>query len=222
MFVLGTLIFLTVLVIGLSCYMVYILDNEEQCLCDSLADISEDKNQDIKDEQAQEIFVEVKGAVEHPGVFAMQETDIINDAIAMAGGFKETAYTDNINLSKKVTDELVIYVFTESEFKKNANVSNEVIADNNYTIDEATKNNISIISSNDNYQNNSESDSALININLATLNELITLPGIGESKANNIINYRNTNGYFKTIEDLKNVNGIGDATFEQLKAYITV
>lgn len=66
------------------------------------------------------------------------------------------------------------------------------------------------------------SSSSLININTATVDELCTLPGIGASKANNIINYRMNNGYFITIEDIKKVSGIGEELFNKIKAYICV
>ena len=164
--------------------------------------------------------IEIKGAVENPGVYELSDGSIINDAILMAGGFKEDAYTNNINLSKKVTDELVIYVFTNSEYKKNKTSQTKTNTNNSYDISEDINNNVSIITSGGTSSDNSSNN--LVNINLATIEELITLPGIGESKATNIINYRDNNGLFKSIEDLKNVNGIGDSTFEQLKAYITV
>ena len=163
-------------------------------------------------------------------VIEVNENNIINDVIALAGGLKDNAYTDNINLSKKVSDELVVYVFTKEEYKKNSssnnthtNTSSTSSSKESYQIDESTKNNISIItSSNSDEAPSQDTTSKLININTASAQELTSLPGIGETKANNIVSYRTENGYFKTIEDLKNVSGIGDATFEQLKDYITV
>lgn len=73
----------------------------------------------------------------------------------------------------------------------------------------------------ENESNNNDS-SGLININTASVNELCTLPGIGTSKANNIVNYRNSNGYFIAIEDIKKVSGIGEELFNKIKAYICV
>ena len=70
--------------------------------------------------------------------------------------------------------------------------------------------------------NESTNTQSIININTATIDELDSLPGIGNSKAQNIIDYRNINGNFKTIEDIMNVNGIGTAIYEQIKAYITI
>lgn len=216
--VLGILIFLSLVVLGLSAYIIYSLNNEEENLNIALED-SPVKIEDTEEETNESIYVEVKGAVQNPGVYAMNEQDLINDAINLAGGFLDNAYTDNINLSKKVTDELVIFVYTEKEYQNNT-YSNTTSSNNDYQIDNALKNKVSIITSDS--TNSDTETSNLININLASITELMTLPGIGETKANNIIAYREENGFFKAIEEIKNVSGIGDATFDQFKALITV
>ena len=228
--VVGILAFLSLAVIALSGYMVYMLNTKEECFCEPVTDLISLEESSEEVVETPPIYVEVKGAVNHPGVFEVNENHIINDVIALAGGLKDNAYTDNINLSKKVSDELVVYVFTKEEYKKNSssnnthtNTSSTSSSKESYQIDEATKNNISIItSSNSDEATSQDTTSKLININTASAQELTSLPGIGETKANNIVSYRTENGYFKTIEDLKNVSGIGDATFEQLKDYITV
>lgn len=216
--VLGILIFLSLVVLGLSAYIIYSLNNEEENLNIALED-SPVKIENTEEETNESIYVEVKGAVQNPGVYAMNEQDLINDAINLAGGFLDNAYTDNINLSKKVTDELVIFVYTEKEYQNNT-YSNTTSSNNDYQIDNALKNKVSIITSDS--TNSDTGTSSLININLASITELMTLPGIGETKANNIISYREENGFFKAIEEIKNVSGIGDATFDQFKALITV
>ena len=216
--VLGILIFLSLVVLGLSAYIIYSLNNEEENLNIALED-SPVKIENTEEETNESIYVEVKGAVQNPGVYAMNERDLINDAINLAGGFLDNAYTDNINLSKKVTDELVIFVYTEKEYQNNT-YSNTTSSNNDYQIDNALKNKVSIITSDS--TNSDTGTSSLININLASITELMTLPGIGETKANNIISYREENGFFKAIEEIKNVSGIGDATFDQFKALITV
>ena len=228
--VVGILAFLSLVVIALSGYMVYMLNTKEECFCEPVTDLISLEEPSEEVVETPPIYVEVKGAVNHPGVFEVNENNIINDVIALAGGLKDNAYTDNINLSKKVSDELVVYVFTKEEYKKNSssnnthtNTSRTSSSKESYQIDESTKNNISIItSSNSDEAPSQDTTSKLININTASAQELTSLPGIGETKANNIVSYRTENGYFKTIEDLKNVSGIGDATFEQLKDYITV
>ena len=196
------------------------------------------------------IFAEVKGAVKNPGVFKVTKDYVINDLILLAGGFKKDAYTKNINLSRKVSDELVVYVYTSSEYKKKEtesvsvdkpctcptyDISNcteehksEIVSSsessNQNTIDNSTTNEVENSNNSNNNSNNDNKveEKTLVNINTATLNELMSISGIGESKAKSIIEYRNTNGNFKSIEDIKNVSGIGDALFAKIKDYITV
>ena len=139
-------------------------------------------------------YVDIKGEVKDPGVYKLKEESRVIDAINASGGLKENANTYSVNLSKKITDEMVIIVPSNSE---NTNVSNNTITQN-------TKN------------------SSLVNINTATTKELLSITGIGESKASNIVKYREENGNFSSIEDIKNVSGIGDSLFEKIKKYITV
>ena len=159
-------------------------------------------------------FFDIKGAVKRPGVFSFKEGERVIDAIEKAGGLAKNGTTANINLSQKLKNEMVIYIFTKSELttKKSTTTTTtttpckcETIEVNNCIDKEET-----------NSSNN------LININTASVEALSTLPGIGESKANAIISYRNENGNFKTIEDIKNVSGLGDALFAKIKDYITV
>lgn len=177
-------------------------------------------------------YVDIKGAVKKPGVYEVSKEMIINDVIKMAGGFKSDAFTDNINLSHHLEDELVIYVYTKNEYKKNNTVVSSTCNCPTYDISICTDNKSSIITSNsedvnnnDNVSNNKEESSKVngkVNINTASKKELMTLSGIGEAKANDIINYRNNNGLFKSIEDIKKVNGIKDGTFNKIKDSITV
>lgn len=216
--------------IGLSGYLYYLYSNQEcpTLKCDSA--IEEPK-------ETKKIYVDVKGNIKKEGVYEVKENAIINDVIKLAGGFTKNAYTKNINLSKKVSDELVIYVYSKSEYKK-LNAKPEVIVQNDcssvdYNIDNCTDNGSSIIISgpeenlvnnktDNNIKDQEQNINNIININTATLEELITLNGIGESKAQAIIDYRNTSGGFKSIEEIKNVSGIGDAAYEKIKNNITV
>jgi len=182
-------------------------------------------------------YVDIKGEVKKPGVYEVSNTNIINDVINLAGGFTKKAYTKNINLSKKVSDELVIYVYSESEYKKINEPVQEIIIKEcvcpSYEITDCVSNGNSEIISEENNTNTNVSDNEsdnnnikneekkLININNATKEELMTLSGIGESKATAIIEYRKQKK-FKTIEDIKNVSGIGDSAFEKIKDFITI
>ncbi len=169
------------------------------------------------------INVEVKGAVESPGVYKMDDVNIINDVISLAGGFKKDAYTNNINLSMHLKDEMLIYVYTKSEYSKIENnkkeesqsviIQKEIINTciNNGESIIVTGEDITVVNSND-----------LININTASKEDLTKLNGIGDAKANAIIEYRNNNGLFNSIEDLLNVPSISQSLYDKIKAYITV
>ena len=209
---------LLLIIIVLSALSWYFYNNESQCNIEPLA--LSNKNTEINsenDESLKSFYVEIKGAVISPGVYEVQDGQIVNDVIIKAGGLQDNAYTNNINLSKKLEDELVIYIYTIDEMQEGIKETKSSCNTESYTINTCTEGKVSIISSND-----SNVDTSLININTALVAELIKLPGIGETKANNIITYRQENGNFKSIDDLKNVSGIGDATFEKLKDYITV
>jgi len=155
-------------------------------------------------------FVDIKGNVNNPGVYEFTSGDRVIDAIEVAGGLTKNANTNNINLSKKLTSEMVIYVYSNKEVKNNDNLSCNNICD------------VEVIEVNNCIEKNNVKNTNLINLNKATLEELLTLTGIGESKAKSIIEYRDTNGNFKDINELKNVSGIGDALFEKIKDKISV
>ena len=224
-----------VLLIGISSYLLYkVLNVREENII-----VHEDFQSSNVEEEKLEIFVEVKGAVKKPGVYKLNSDSIINDLINISGGFTKSAYTKNINLSRKISNELVVYVYTEAEYKKVHQdkivyITKEVYLDSpcecsNYDISNCLDNGKSEIIASDKdtvFENTQEekdnSKSNLVNINTANIEELQTLSGIGLSKAQDIINYRNTNGLFKDISEIKNVNGIGNALFNKIKDNITV
>ena len=130
------------------------------------------------------IFVEIKGEVLIPDVYELQEGSIVKDLIEKAGGLTSEANITNINRAKKLQNhELVIISNINDE--NNNTVFNEVIIESN----------------------------GLININLADINELKKITGIGDVKAQSIIEYREKNGGFKSVDEIKNVDGIGEKTF---------
>ena len=201
-------------------------------------------NEEVKKEERnieESIFVDIKGAVKSPGVYEMKKGSRVIDVMKKSG-IKKSANTKYINLSKKLEDEMVIIIYTNSEVKKylqNKNsksicsvmVNNACIKDNTKTInsvsDGTTTNTIS--ANLDTSKNNDETSTIaeesgkdLININTAGMDKLITLPGIGESKANSIISYRKENGLFSSIVDITNVSGIGKSIYEKIKDNITV
>lgn len=165
---------------------------------------------------------DIKGAVVNPGVYKIEESSRIIDAINMAGGLLENADTSVNNLSRYIKDEMVIIIYTKDEVLNFSKVIEKEIKEN----DTCKKNNDvipndSCINNNQKKENNNDIDKK-ISINTADLDLMITLPGIGEEKAKTIIAYRNEHGLFEKIEDIMNVSGIGEKLFEKIKDYITV
>ena len=177
------------------------------------------KKEPVKKEEEQEILVDVKGEVNTSGIFTLKEGSRVIDAINMAGGLTKNADTSVLNLSKKLTDEMVIVVYSYYEvknFEKTKEVEN-IVRENCKTAYEGVENSACITSEKD-----STTKTGKISLNNATLEELMTLTGIGEAKAKNIIEYREKNGGFKEVEELKKVTGIGDALFDKVKENITL
>lgn len=230
---------IVILVIVIVVLAILFLNKKEENIVETSVDeISYvESNEEEQEEVITKIKVDIKGAVAKPGVYELEANSVVNDAIKLAGGLKKNANTSNINLSKELENEMVIKVFTASEIKKlnkeavvtNDNICTEntividkcsespIIKDTNTPDSNSTTNN----NSNDN-SNTTNSSSKLVSLNTATIDELVTLPGIGESKAENIIKYREENGTFKTTEEIINVSGIGEAAYNKIKDYITI
>lgn len=139
------------------------------------------------------IFVDIKGAVKNPGVYQMKVGDRVKDALDAAGGLTAEADSQKVNLAKRLEDQMVIVV------PKVGEEAEEIPAGE--TRNEATK-------------------EGKVNINTATVEELKTLKGVGEKKAEAIIEYRKKNGSFQTKEDLMKVRGIGKKLFESFQERI--
>ena len=151
------------------------------------------KDEKAEDKHDEKIFVDVKGAVKHPGVFETTKDKRVKDLIEEAGGLLDDADTSTLNLSQKVKDQLVIYVLKHGEKPKQISDSGT-----------------------------SSSSGDVININTANLEQLMKTSGVGKTKAEAIISYREKNGDFKKKEDITKVRGIGKATFEKIKDKIEV
>lgn len=180
-------------------------------------------------QEVEKIKINIKGAVVNSGVYELETNARVIDAINISGGLLKNADTSILNLSKKLKDEDVIIVYTKEEVKmiKEGNVVIEYIEKQCNCPDVKNSSCIdpdSLISDSANQDNDTKeyiNNNSKVSINTASLEQLQTLDGIGESKAEAIIEYRTKNGLFKTIEDIKNVSGIGDAAFEKIKDSIT-
>ena len=159
----------------------------------NISNETNNKDEKAEDKHDEKIFVDVKGAVKHPGVFETTKDKRVKDLIEEAGGLLDDADTSTLNLSQRVKDQMVIYVLKHGEKPKQ-------ISDGG----------------------SSSSNTDVININTANKEQLMKISGVGKTKAEAIISYREKNGDFKKKEDITKVKGIGKATFEKIKDKIEV
>lgn len=177
----------------------YIDDGEE------LFNEKQEENYTVR-EAPGDITVYICGAVTNPGVYAFHEGDRIIDAVEMAGGLADEAGAVGVNLAEMLYDCERIYIPTQDEVMQNHTLEG-IYTGPNSEKQEAQ---------------NTDSAGHKININTAEEGELQKITGIGATRAKSIISYRETVGRFKSIEDIKNVSGIGEASFEKMKDMITV
>ncbi|MFQ5857677.1 MAG: helix-hairpin-helix domain-containing protein [Anaerolineae bacterium] len=147
------------------------------------------------------LAVYVTGAVNDPGVYTLPADSRVEQAVEAAGGFADDAVEAGINLALSLVDGQQIHVPRAGEIVTSAPA---------------------VVGSVANVSSVARQPAGLININVASLEQLTQLPGVGPAIAGRIIEYRQSNGPFRTIEDIKQVKGIGDATFEKLKDLIIV
>ena len=160
----------------------------------------------IEPEVPEYVVVYVCGAVENPGVYELPGGSRINDAVCAAGGFSEEADKTYVNLAARVSDGFKLLIPTIEE-TKDASVAQGID---------------SFDTASDLNGDTGSDPGGLININTASKEQLVTLPGIGDGIAGKIIKYREENGSFKSIEDIMKVSGIKDKLFSKIKDHITV
>ncbi|HFI0621554.1 TPA: helix-hairpin-helix domain-containing protein [Streptococcus suis] len=163
---------------------------------------SQEQLEEVSTEASKEpsqLVVDVKGAVEKPGLYTLDAGARVNDAVEAAGGLTSQADPKSVNLAQKLSDEAVVYVASKDE-------------------------NISVVASTttSSAMSPEEKSTSLVNLNTATEADLQTISGIGAKRAADIIAYREANGGFKSVDDLNNVSGIGDKTMESIRPYVTV
>lgn len=175
---------------------------EEEAPDDNSVEVNAEPIKEVKGENqltkgTKMIVVEIKGEVANPDVYEISEGSIIRDLITKAGGLTNEANIDKINRADKLRDNQLIVIPNKNELS-NANTNINVSKEGN------------------------TAEEGIININTASLEELQKINGVGEVKAKSIINYREKNGGFKSIDEMKNIEGIGDKTFEKMKDQITI
>ena len=165
----------------------------EQSKPDEYKDEMAGENETIQSEEAS-ICVFITGCIKNPGIYELSEGTRLYQLIELAGGFTDEAAQDYLNLAEYVKDGDKITVYSEEEII-------------NTTVDIITE---------------KESKEQYVNINTADKETLMTLPGIGEAKAEAILQYREDNGRFSAIEDIMNISGIKKGAFDKIKSLITI
>lgn len=197
---------LTILLI--SIFLFYKSENNKEIKSKDIVIEKEEQKETVKEEvKEKKVMVDIKGEVNSPGCYEVSEDLRVKDVIDLAGGLTKEADTSSINLSSKIKDEMVIVIDKKGEVNKRveSDVSvNTKPTTSKQTVTVATK------------------PTGKISINKGTIKELTTLTGIGESKAKKIIEYREKNGSFSKIEDIKKVSGIGESIFAKIKDDITL
>lgn len=155
--------------------------------------VQESESEELSDK----IYVYVTGEVESEGVYCIDNNARLYQVIEQAGGFTKKAAKNSLNLAETVYDGQKIQVLSKHQYKRENNISDKSIGADDL-------------------------DDGLLDINEASVEELMKLPGIGNTKAKAIADYRDKNGKFSKVEDIKKVSGIGEATFKNIESMITV
>ena len=168
----------------------------------SLTEVSSQSKTEESEKDKSKVTVDVKGAVVKPGVYTLKAGTRVTDAIKAAGGMTEDADAKSVNLAASLSDEEVIYVATKDE-----NLSVLGQSGTSQVSDKGGQTN---------------AKDGKINLNTATAEELQTISGIGAKRAEDIIAYRESHGGFQSVDDLKNVSGIGDKTLDKIRESLYV
>lgn len=191
-------------------------DNQPKVVKSELPDIQKAKATLKKAavSKPQEVTCDIAGAVKNEGVYTLKQGARLNELIEVAGGLAHNAQLKNVNRALILRDQDKIHIPYRGEKIKSDQIVSSVGSNTTYSTSEQPSGNANSIGE--------HSNSSKININTANIQELQKLNGIGQKKAELIVAYRQENGQFKKIEDLKQISGIGDKTFEALKDQLAV
>lgn len=201
-------IILSIIAILVAIGIIYFINNKNQTNNIELDEnilVSNQNTKQMSQDTEEIVIVHIIGSVKNPGIVKLKEGSRIEDAIEAAGGLTENADISNVNLA---------YVLDDGTKIKIPNLDDEDIGDEDVLSKDSGEGIIQ--------EDEKTTNTNIVNINKATENELSTLPGIGNSLATRIVEYRKQNGNFKTIEDIKNVSGIGESKFANIKDFISI
>ena len=213
------LVIVLILYVAQFIFMNYIVNTKLDTINDSKNELSLNLESEVienEEEQEEYIYIDIKGQVKKPNVYKLLKGSRVNDAIQASGGLSKDANTRFVNLSKVLNDGDVIVIYSNSEIKKAQKT--ETIYVETPCVCEEVKNDACYKEDN----SSTNISNGLININTSSKEELMTLNGIGESKANAIIEYREKNGKFKNIQDITLVTGISQTIYDKIKNNITI
>lgn len=213
-----------IIIISVIALIIYEVAIKKENLIENITDINtietSEENETKEQEKVditKEIMVYITGEVKNPGIYELEENSRIKDVIEKAGGLKETADITDINLATILQDEDKITIPSKEENKQEKQNTEKIQSNKQSKTTEKSQNTTSISTNATGKNQNTK-----VNINTATQTELETLPGIGPSTASKIVRYRKENGKFKSIEEIKKVNGIGESKYKKIKELIKV
>ncbi len=198
-----------VIVVGI--FIFYMSTKTKESDYSTINEITEQETEEVEEETEEkevpkEIVVHITGAVQNEGIVKLKEGSRIIDAVEAAGGMTSDANLKMINLAYAIRDGQKIYIPRVSDLEEGVEISGDT----------------GIYGTMDTEMQIDSNANTKININTANKNQLTSITGIGESTANKIIQYREKNGKFKNIEEIKNVSGIGELKYNNIKDYICV
>lgn len=150
--------------------------------------------------RSQRTFIDVEGAVKHPGVYQFTDNMRIADAINLASGLNRSADRKHVDLARKLSDQQTVYIPVKGEIKTQPGSANNTGSSGD----------------------SGATDNGKVNLNQANQNQLQSINGIGEKRAEKILDYRKGHGNFHQIDDLKKISGIGDKFLDNIKSKVTV
>jgi competence protein ComEA len=171
---------------------------ESESDSESTVSVSRQEKTNVAEAKTSSVIVQISGEVVNPDVYEMEDGARLKDLVEKAGGFTEQAYTDNLNLAERLKDEQKYVVLNAVKDIDKINALEENITDE------------------------SSDEAGLININTADASTLENLEGIGETLAERIIEYRQSTGPFTSIEEIREVEGIGNGIYNKIKDEITI
>lgn len=194
-----TIVAVVILTVGIFCFRKYVHVSNNDNQVPMAESTSKQSFSGSNPASGGKVCVDIKGAVKRPGVYHLKKGSRVEEAIAAAGGNRDDADLKQVNLAKELIDQQILQI---SKFGEQLAVGQSGISTSG--------------------DNGTSSDQDKVNLNTASKEDLTKIDGVGDKKADKILEYRNQHGGFKSPEDLKNISGFGDKTVEKMKDRVAV